>query len=169
MLTAPTPEKLPLTVDGMAHAPTEQEQQAAMSGLAFDERCGFLVDAEGLTRDNTRGTPRRSPQLRRRGVAAGALGRVRFRPSRPSVQGSRSRARGDRELVGARLLRPRQDCSGGRRQRRYALRRGPLVNYDAPAALADRGQTQSRPPKPRGASLRRPGRFEVHRCPPTRA
>jgi hypothetical protein len=29
MLTAPTPEKLTLTVDGMAHAPTEQQQQAA--------------------------------------------------------------------------------------------------------------------------------------------
>jgi hypothetical protein len=94
MLTAPTPEKLPLTVDAMAHAPTERQQQAAMSGLAFDERFGFLVDAEGYTRDNKRETPRRSPQLRRRGVAAGALGRVRFRPSRPSVQGSRSRARG---------------------------------------------------------------------------
>jgi hypothetical protein len=48
MLTAPTPEKLPLTVDAMSHAPTEQQQQAAMSGLAFDERSGFLVDAEGL-------------------------------------------------------------------------------------------------------------------------
>ena len=56
MLTAPTPEKLPLTVDGMAHAPTEQEQQAAMSGLAFDERCGFLV-VNGRPRRATQGRP----------------------------------------------------------------------------------------------------------------
>jgi hypothetical protein len=45
MLTAPTLEKLQqLKLDAMAHAWTEQHQQAALSGLAFDERFGLLVD-----------------------------------------------------------------------------------------------------------------------------
>jgi DNA replication protein DnaC len=57
MLTAPTLEKLQqLKLDAMAHAWTEQHQQAAMSGLAFDERFGLLVDAEWLARDNKRVT-----------------------------------------------------------------------------------------------------------------
>ena len=38
MLTAPTLDKLQqLKLDAMAHAWSEQHQQAAMSGLAFDE------------------------------------------------------------------------------------------------------------------------------------
>src|SRR4029453_5824991 len=54
MLTAPTLEKLQyLKLDAMAHAWGEQ-QHAEMTSLAFDERFGFLVDAEWLARENKR-------------------------------------------------------------------------------------------------------------------
>jgi hypothetical protein len=57
MLTAPTLDKLrQLKLDAMAHAWSEQQQQAAMSGLAFDERFVLLVDAEWLAPDNKRVT-----------------------------------------------------------------------------------------------------------------
>ena len=55
MLTAPTVEKLQyLKLDAMAHAWSEQQQQAEMTSLAFDERFGLLVDAEWLARENKR-------------------------------------------------------------------------------------------------------------------
>lgn len=55
MLTAPTLEKLQhLKLDAMAHAWSEQQQHADMTGLAFDERFGLLVDAEWLARENKR-------------------------------------------------------------------------------------------------------------------
>jgi DNA replication protein DnaC len=55
MLTAPTLEKLQyLKLDAMAHAWGEQQQHAEMTSLAFDERFGFLVDAEWLARENKR-------------------------------------------------------------------------------------------------------------------
>jgi len=57
MLTAPTLDKLQsLKLDAMAHAWTEQQQQAELTSLAFDERFGLLVDAEWLARDNKRVT-----------------------------------------------------------------------------------------------------------------
>ena len=57
MLTAPTVEKLQaLKLDAMAHAWSEQQQHAELTGLAFDERFGLLVDAEWLARDNKRVT-----------------------------------------------------------------------------------------------------------------
>jgi IstB-like ATP binding protein len=57
MLIAPTLDKLQqLKLDAMAHDWTEPQQQAAMSGLAFDERFGLFVDAEWLARDNKRVT-----------------------------------------------------------------------------------------------------------------
>ena len=57
MLTAPTLDKLQhLKLDAMAHAWTEQQQHAELTSLAFDERFGFLVDAEWLARDNKRVT-----------------------------------------------------------------------------------------------------------------
>jgi DNA replication protein DnaC len=55
MLTAPTLEKLQaLKLTAMATAWTAQQQDAAMTGLAFDERFGLLVDAEWLARENKR-------------------------------------------------------------------------------------------------------------------
>jgi hypothetical protein len=57
MLTAPTLDKLQqLKLDAMAHAWSEQQQHAAVTSLAFDERFGLLVDAEWLARDNKRVT-----------------------------------------------------------------------------------------------------------------
>jgi DNA replication protein DnaC len=57
MLTAPTLDKLQqLKLDAMAQAWTEQQQQAALTSLGFDERFGLLVDAEWLARDNKRVT-----------------------------------------------------------------------------------------------------------------
>jgi len=38
----------------MATAWTAQQQDAAVSALGFDERFGFLVDAEWLARENAR-------------------------------------------------------------------------------------------------------------------
>src|SRR2546427_8946386 len=47
MLTAPTLEKLhALKLTAMAAAWTEQQHQADMTALAFDERFGLLVEAE---------------------------------------------------------------------------------------------------------------------------
>ena len=55
MLTAPTLEKLhALKLDAMAAAWTEQQHQADMTALAFDERFGLLVEAEWLARENKR-------------------------------------------------------------------------------------------------------------------
>ena len=55
MLTAPTIDKLhQLGLGAMAAAWTEQQQQAEVTSLAFDERLGLLVDAEWLARDNKR-------------------------------------------------------------------------------------------------------------------
>ena len=55
MLTAPTLEKLhALKLTAMAAAWTEQQHQADMTALAFDERFGLLVDAEWLARENKR-------------------------------------------------------------------------------------------------------------------
>jgi DNA replication protein DnaC len=53
LLTEPTLEKLKkMRLDGLAAAWLEQQQQAATSELAFDERLGLLVDAEWLHREN---------------------------------------------------------------------------------------------------------------------
>jgi DNA replication protein DnaC len=55
MLTSPTLDKLhALKLPAMAHAWQEQHQQTEVTGLAFDERFGLLVDAEWLARENTR-------------------------------------------------------------------------------------------------------------------
>ncbi len=55
MLTAPTLEQLQaLKLTAMATAWTTQQQDAAMTALAFDERFGLLVDAEWLARENKR-------------------------------------------------------------------------------------------------------------------
>lgn len=55
MLNAPTVDKLhALKLDAMAAAWTEQQHQADMTALAFDERLGLLVDAEWLARENKR-------------------------------------------------------------------------------------------------------------------
>ena len=55
MLTAPTLEKLhALKLAAMAAAWTEQQHQADMTALAFDERFGLLVEAEWLARENKR-------------------------------------------------------------------------------------------------------------------
>jgi hypothetical protein len=52
MLTAPTLEQLhALKLTAMAAAWTEQQHQADMTALAFDERFGLLVEAEGLARE----------------------------------------------------------------------------------------------------------------------
>jgi DNA replication protein DnaC len=55
MLTAPTFDKLhALKLTAMAAAWTEQQHQADMTALAFDERFGLLVEAEWLARENKR-------------------------------------------------------------------------------------------------------------------
>src|SRR5207247_437186 len=55
MLTAPTLEKLhALKLTAMAAAWTEQQHQADMTALAFDERFGLLVEAEWLAREDKR-------------------------------------------------------------------------------------------------------------------
>jgi IstB-like ATP binding protein len=55
MLNAPTLEKLhALKLDALAAAWTEQQHQADMTALAFDERLGLLVEAEWLARENKR-------------------------------------------------------------------------------------------------------------------
>jgi DNA replication protein DnaC len=55
MLTAPTLEKLhALKLDALAAAWTEQQHQADLTALGFDERLGLLVEAEWLARENKR-------------------------------------------------------------------------------------------------------------------
>ncbi len=55
MLTAPTLEKLhALKLDALAAAWTEQQHQADMTALAFDERLALLVEAEWVARENKR-------------------------------------------------------------------------------------------------------------------
>lgn len=55
MLTQPTIEKLyALRLGSMAAAFVEQQKDAKVSSLSFDERFGMLVDAEHLARDNRR-------------------------------------------------------------------------------------------------------------------
>jgi DNA replication protein DnaC len=55
MLNAPTLEKLhTLKLAAMAAAWTEQQHQADLTALAFDERFGLLVEAEWLARENKR-------------------------------------------------------------------------------------------------------------------
>src|SRR5712692_10537682 len=55
MLNAPTLEQLhALKLPTMATTWTEQQQQADMTALAFDERFALLVEAEWRARENTR-------------------------------------------------------------------------------------------------------------------
>jgi len=55
MLNSPTLEKLDaLKLGAMAAAWTEQQQQADLTALAFDERFGLLVEAEWGARENKR-------------------------------------------------------------------------------------------------------------------
>jgi hypothetical protein len=55
LLTEPTLEKMKtMRLDGMAAAWTEQQQQPSTTQLSFDERLGFLVDAEWTHRENKR-------------------------------------------------------------------------------------------------------------------
>ena len=55
MLTEPTLEKMKtMRLDGMAAAWVEQQQQPSTTQLSFDERLGFLVDAEWTHRENKR-------------------------------------------------------------------------------------------------------------------
>ena len=55
MLTAPTLEKLhALKLDALAAAWTEQQHQADLTALGFDERLGLLVEAEWRARENKR-------------------------------------------------------------------------------------------------------------------
>src|ERR1700682_2344504 len=55
MLNAPTLEQLQaLKLAAMATAWTEQQQQAEMTALAFDERFALLVDTEWRARENKR-------------------------------------------------------------------------------------------------------------------
>jgi DNA replication protein DnaC len=55
MLTAPTIDQLQaLKLSAMATAWTEQQQNAELTALGFDERFSLLVDAEWLARENKR-------------------------------------------------------------------------------------------------------------------
>jgi DNA replication protein DnaC len=66
MLTEPTIEKLKaLRLDALAAAWLAQQQDPTLTGLAFDERLGLLVDAEWLARENRRlATALREAKLR---------------------------------------------------------------------------------------------------------
>ena len=56
MLTHPTEQRLiDLGLAGMAKALEEQRRLPDMAALSFEERLGFLVDREALSR-NTRGS-----------------------------------------------------------------------------------------------------------------
>ena len=55
MLATPTLDKLhALKLPALAQAWTEQQQNAELATLSFDERLGLLVDAEWLARENKR-------------------------------------------------------------------------------------------------------------------
>jgi IstB-like ATP binding protein len=55
MLPTPTLDKLhALKLPVMAQAWTEQQRNAELHSLSFDERLGLLVDAEWLARENKR-------------------------------------------------------------------------------------------------------------------
>src|ERR1700722_1820890 len=55
LLTEPTLEKMKtMRLDGMAAPWADQQQQPSTTQLSFDERLGFLVDAEGTHRENKR-------------------------------------------------------------------------------------------------------------------
>jgi DNA replication protein DnaC len=55
MLAPPTLDKLhAMKLPAMAQAWTEQQQNAELAALSFDERLGLLVDAEWLARENRR-------------------------------------------------------------------------------------------------------------------
>jgi len=55
LLTEPTLEKMKtMRLDGMAAAWADQQQQPSTTQLSFDERLGFLVDAEWTHRENKR-------------------------------------------------------------------------------------------------------------------
>jgi len=55
MLTEPTMEKLrAMRLDGLAQAWLDQQADAGVQALGFDERLGLLVDAEWLYRENKR-------------------------------------------------------------------------------------------------------------------
>jgi len=55
MLNEPTLEKLKtLRLEGMLAAWTEQQRNADIGSIAFDERFGLLVDAESMHRENKR-------------------------------------------------------------------------------------------------------------------
>ena len=55
MLTSPTMEQLhALKLSALASAWTEQQHQADVTALAFDERFGLLVEAEWRARENKR-------------------------------------------------------------------------------------------------------------------
>ena len=66
MLTEPTLEKMKtMRLDGMAAAWAEQQQQPSTTQLSFDERLGFLVDAEWTHRENKKmGRALREAKLR---------------------------------------------------------------------------------------------------------
>jgi len=55
MLATPTLDKLhALKLPALAQAWREQQQNADLAALSFDERLGLLVDAEWLSRENKR-------------------------------------------------------------------------------------------------------------------
>ena len=102
MLTEPTLEKLKaLKLDAMAAAWTEQQQNAELTSLAFDERFGLLVDAEWLARENKRLDPR--PQ--------GGQAQTRARPAsrtsttRPGASSTRPSSASSPPAAGSRSTR----------------------------------------------------------------
>ena len=55
MLATPTVDKLhALKLPAMAQAWSEQQKNAELAALSFDERLGLLIDAEWLARENKR-------------------------------------------------------------------------------------------------------------------
>ena len=82
MLNASTLEKLSaLRLHEMAHAWQDQHRRAEHDALTFDERFGFLIDAQYLARENRR--LQRSLKEARLRLSQASLEAIEHRPTRP--------------------------------------------------------------------------------------
>ena len=157
MLTAPTLEKLhALKLDAMAAAWTEQQQQADLTALAFDERFGLLVEAEWLARENKRLT--RALQEAKLKLAAGLPRGDRLPGAARARQGRHPPARHLPLGRGA----PQRDPRRGHRDREELRRLCPR-----PPGLPQ-GLSRLLPPRLPPLSRAHPGPRRRHLRPPAR-
>src|SRR6266498_3375423 len=82
MLPTPTLDKLHgLKLPALAQAWTEQQRNAELQALSFDERFGLLVDAQWLARENRR--LQRSLREAKLRLAQASLEAIEHKPQRP--------------------------------------------------------------------------------------